>query len=45
LDKRTSELLALSDEALKMLGESGKKKREEAEDEEVRQIMEKHHVC
>jgi poly(A) polymerase/tRNA nucleotidyltransferase (CCA-adding enzyme) len=45
LDKRTSELLALSDEALKELGESGKKKREAAEDEEVRQIMEKHHVC
>jgi poly(A) polymerase/tRNA nucleotidyltransferase (CCA-adding enzyme) len=45
LDKRTSELLALSDEELKTLGESGKKKREETEDEEVRQIMEKHHVC
>ncbi len=45
LDKRTSELLALSDEELKKLGESGKKKREEAEDEEVRQIMSKHHVC
>jgi poly(A) polymerase/tRNA nucleotidyltransferase (CCA-adding enzyme) len=45
LDTRTSELLALSDDALKSLGESGKKKREEAEDEEVRHIMEKHHVC
>jgi hypothetical protein len=45
LDKRTSELLALSEEELKTLGESGKKKREAAEDEEVRQIMEKHHVC
>ncbi|MBU6388343.1 HD domain-containing protein [Patescibacteria group bacterium] len=45
LDKRTSELLALGDEELKTLGESGKKKREAAEDEEVRQIMEKHHVC
>jgi putative nucleotidyltransferase with HDIG domain len=45
LDKRTSELLALSDEELKALGESGKKKREAAEDEEVRQIMSKHHVC
>ncbi len=45
LDRRTSELLALSDGELKTLGESGKKKRESAEDEEVRQIMEKHHVC
>ena len=45
LDKRTGELLALSDEELKTFGESGKKKREAAEDEEVRQIMEKHHVC
>ncbi|MCR4275885.1 MAG: HD domain-containing protein [Candidatus Parcubacteria bacterium] len=45
LDKRTSELLALSDDELKTLGESGKKKREVAEDEEVRQIMDKHHVC
>jgi len=45
LDKRTRELLALSEEELKALGESGKKKREAAEDEEVRQIMSKHHVC
>ena len=45
LDKRTSELLALSDEELKKLGESGKKKREAAEDEEIQHIMEKHHVC
>jgi len=45
LDKRTAELLALSDDELKTLGESGKKKREAAEDEEVRQIMSKHHVC
>ncbi|MDP1690051.1 MAG: HD domain-containing protein [bacterium] len=45
LDKRTNELLALSDEELKALGESGKKKREEAEDEEIQQIMSKHHVC
>lgn len=45
LDKRTAELLELPDEDLKILGESGKQKREEAEDEEVRQIMAKHHVC
>ena len=45
LDKKTTELLALSDEALKTLGESGKQKREEREDEEVRKIMESHHVC
>jgi poly(A) polymerase/tRNA nucleotidyltransferase (CCA-adding enzyme) len=45
LDKRTSELLAFGDEELKVLGESGKKKREAAEDEEIKHIMEKHHVC
>jgi poly(A) polymerase/tRNA nucleotidyltransferase (CCA-adding enzyme) len=45
LDKRTEELLKLPEDKLKELGESGKKKREAAEDEEVRQIMEKHHVC
>ncbi len=45
LDKRTSELLALSENDLKVLGESGKKKREEKEDEEIKHIMEKYHVC
>ncbi len=45
LDGRTTELLALSEEDLKILGESGKKKREAAEDKEVQEIMEKHHVC
>jgi poly(A) polymerase/tRNA nucleotidyltransferase (CCA-adding enzyme) len=45
LDKKTDELLKMPEDELKALGESGKKKREEAEDEEVRQIMEKHHVC
>src|SRR3989338_8738099 len=45
LDKRTRELLEMPEDELKKLGESGKKKREEAEDEEVRQIMAKHHVC
>lgn len=45
LDSRTLQLLALSDTDLMKLGESGKKKREEKEDEEIQKIMEKHHVC
>ena len=45
LDGRTAELLKMPDDELRKLGESGKQKREAAEDEEVRQIMEKHHVC
>lgn len=45
LDTRTAELLRLSDEELRRLGESGKQKREAAEDEEIRHIMSKHHVC
>ncbi len=45
LDKRAEELLKLPDDELKRLGESGKEKREAAEDEEIRNIMEKHHVC
>jgi tRNA nucleotidyltransferase (CCA-adding enzyme) len=45
LDKRTEELLALPEDALKALGEAGKKAREQREDEEIREIMEKHHVC
>ena len=45
LDKRAQDLLGMPENELKMLGELGKKKREEREDEEVRQIMEKHHVC
>lgn len=44
LDKRTMELLALPEVELKKLGESGKKRREEAEEAEVRKILEKHHV-
>jgi hypothetical protein len=35
----------MPEDELKKLGESGKERREAAEDEEVRQIMEKHHVC
>jgi len=45
LDMKTEELLALDDESLKKFGDSGKKAREDREDEEVQQIMAKHHVC
>ncbi|HYE22941.1 MAG TPA: HD domain-containing protein [Candidatus Paceibacterota bacterium] len=44
LDSRTKELLALPDTELKELGDSGKRKRELAEEEEVSKILEKHHV-
>lgn len=45
LDQRAGELFAMGDEELKALGEAGKQRREAAEDEEIRHIMEKHHVC
>lgn len=45
LNKRTKELLKLPEDELKKLGEAGKQRREEAEDEEIKHIMEKHHVC
>jgi poly(A) polymerase/tRNA nucleotidyltransferase (CCA-adding enzyme) len=45
LDKRTGELLEMPEDKLRELGEAGKQRREAAEDEEVRQIMNKHHVC
>jgi tRNA nucleotidyltransferase (CCA-adding enzyme) len=45
LKSRSQQLLNLEENALKALGEEGKKRREAAEEEEVRQIMEKHHVC
>jgi tRNA nucleotidyltransferase (CCA-adding enzyme) len=44
LDKRTAELLELPESELKILGESGKKKREEEEERELKEILEKHHV-
>lgn len=44
LDKRTGELLGISDEELKELGESGKKRQEEAEDAEIHKIYDKHNV-
>jgi putative nucleotidyltransferase with HDIG domain len=45
LDKKTEELLGKPEDELKKLGEDGKKRREAAEDEEIKHIMEKHHVC
>lgn len=44
LDARTDELLKMTEEELKRLGEAGKVRREAAEDEEIKQIMDKHHV-
>ncbi len=45
LDKRSGELLKMPENELKKLGEAGKERREAAEDEEIKQIMDKHHVC
>jgi poly(A) polymerase/tRNA nucleotidyltransferase (CCA-adding enzyme) len=45
LDKRTEELLVLPEAELKELGESGKKRREAEEEREIKEILEKHHVC
>ncbi len=44
LHPETAQLLVLSDEELKKKGESGKEKREAAEEEEIRKIQQKHHV-
>ena len=44
LDNRTKELLALSDDQLKALGDSGKKKRDEKEESELQKIAENNHV-
>ena len=45
LDNRTEELLKLPEDTLEKLGEAGKQSREAAENEEIKHIMEKHHVC
>lgn len=45
LDKRTAELLQLPEASLQALGEAGKSRREAAEDEEIKHIMDKYHVC
>ena len=44
LDSRTADLLALPEADLKALGESGKKRQEEEEEREIKEILEKHHV-
>jgi len=45
LDARSEALLALGNDELRELGESGKKRREEAEEAELQKILSKHHVC
>lgn len=45
LQKRTVELIETPEETLKKLGEAGKERREAAEEEEIKNILEKHHVC
>jgi hypothetical protein len=45
LDTRTKELIEMPEDDLKRLGEAGKQRREAAEDEEIRHIMELNHVC
>lgn len=45
LREKTAKLLELSDEELRKLGESGRAKREEAEEAELKKILDKHHVC
>lgn len=44
LDARVGELLALKDNDLKDLGESGKRRKEQEEEAEVKKIFEKHQV-
>ncbi len=44
LDKKTEELLALPIEALRKMGESGKKRREAEEEREIKDILQKHRV-
>ena len=44
LDRRTEELLALPENELKALGESGKKRKEIEEEREIKEILDRHHV-
>jgi putative nucleotidyltransferase with HDIG domain len=44
LDKKTEELLKMPENELKKYGDEGKLRRESAEDEEIKRIMEKHRV-
>lgn len=43
--EKSADLLNLGDNELKELGESGKKRREAAEEAELQKILDKHHVC
>lgn len=45
LDARTEDLLQLPEDRLKALGDSGRKRREAEEEREIKEILEKHHVC
>ncbi|HRH55488.1 MAG TPA: HD domain-containing protein [Candidatus Paceibacterota bacterium] len=45
LDSRTEILLGMPEAELKALGDSGKKRREAEEEKEIKEILEKHHVC
>lgn len=45
LDVRTEVLLELTDHELKELGDAGKRKREQKEEEELQKILNRHHVC
>lgn len=44
LDARTTALLGLSDDELKKLGDSGKKRKEAEEEREIKEILAKHNV-
>jgi poly(A) polymerase/tRNA nucleotidyltransferase (CCA-adding enzyme) len=44
LMSKAKDLIALPEDELRKLGDSGKKKRDEREEEEVQKIFEKHHV-
>jgi putative nucleotidyltransferase with HDIG domain len=45
LHQKSEELLKLSDAELREKGEAGKKTREAREEEELKKILDKHHVC
>ena len=45
LDEKTAYLLEFSDDVLREKGDAGKKIREKREEEELKKILDKHHVC
>jgi tRNA nucleotidyltransferase (CCA-adding enzyme) len=45
LTQKTKELLSLEDAQLREKGDSGRKLREKREEEEIKKILDKHHVC